>query len=436
MGALKRFAGRHRRLCAALAAVAAALLAALLTACLHNSSTWYTGNWDEPSQELVFGRMLQMQRGQHAPGGFMGTYAENEDTAVNRYLFRDDAAVAAGDYQSYAHQTGLQGWAAGAVNRALQPFVAGGEAREVWLYALNSWLFYMVTLGLCAAVGAAWGPLPALAWLAAAVFAPWLQTGMKNLYWCLWLWWLPALAGALLCVMTQKKGRTPGWCYAALFAAVLARCLCGFEFISVYLILSEIPLVYCWARCLVNGKGAGRWVARMTGAGAAGLSGVAAALGVWLVQGRLYFGSWGQSLANIAQAAGSRMSVSDAAVRATTVPAVLYKYIVADQTPLLQFGGIGVTLQMLAGVCAAALVLTALGLARHHRAALRALFPAVCVWVLSFAAPVSWLVLSKAHADIHGHLIPILWHFGFVPASGALLALLACTVFRALRGKA
>lgn len=432
MGPLKHFAARHRRL---LAVLLAAVLAALLTHCLHNSSTWYTGNWDETSQELVFGRLLQMQLRQHAPGGFLGTYAEGGDTAENRYLFRDGAAAVAGDYKSYAHQTGLQGTLLGAVNRALLPFIAGGEAREVWLYALNSWLFYMVTLALCAAVWRAWGALPALAWLAAAVLAPWVQTGMKNLYWCLWLWWLPALAGVLLCIMTNKKGRTPGWCHALLFAAVLLRCLCGFEFISVYLILSEIPLVYCWAKALARGDGAGakRWFCRMVPAGVAGVGGVAAALGVWLVQGRFYFGSWAASLANITEAAGSRMSVSDAAVQATTVPAVLHKYIISDATPLLQLGGVGVPLPALAGACLAALAVTAAVLAVRDRAALRRLLPAVCVWVLSFAAPVSWLVLSKAHADIHTHLIPILWHFGFVPVSCALLAWLLCTVLRALR---
>ena len=35
------------------------------------------------------------------------------------------------------------------------------------------------------------------------------------------------------------------------------------------------------------------------------------------------------------------------------------------------------------------------------------------------------MVLSKAHAAIHPHLVPMLWHFAFVPISCMLLPVLA-----------
>jgi len=44
---------------------------------------------------------------------------------------------------------------------------------------------------------------------------------------------------------------------------------------------------------------------------------------------------------------------------------------------------------------------------------------------LGLAAPASWMVLSKAHAAIHAHLVPMLWHFAFVPISCMLLPVLA-----------
>ena len=46
-------------------------------------------------------------------------------------------------------------------------------------------------------------------------------------------------------------------------------------------------------------------------------------------------------------------------------------------------------------------------------------------WGLGLAAPASWMVLSKAHAAIHTHLVPMLWHFAFVPISCMLLPVLA-----------
>ena len=53
------------------------------------------------------------------------------------------------------------------------------------------------------------------------------------------------------------------------------------------------------------------------------------------------------------------------------------------------------------------------------------LAPLATAWVLSLAAPVSWMVLSKAHAAIHTHLVPMLWHFALVPVS--CLALVVMT---------
>ena len=45
-------------------------LAALLTTVRHNASAYLTGVWDTGSQTLVYGRIHQMEQGQHAPGGF------------------------------------------------------------------------------------------------------------------------------------------------------------------------------------------------------------------------------------------------------------------------------------------------------------------------------------------------------------------------------
>ena len=114
---------------------------------------------------------------------------------------------------------------------------------------------------------------------------------MKDLYWCLWTWLLPALAGLLLCAVTRRRGKTPWWCYLLVFAACMVRCMCGFEFISTFLILCEAPLVYCWA-----GGDRRAWLRRMICTGFAAVGGVAAALGAWFIQG--------SSILAVPQAAG------------------------------------------------------------------------------------------------------------------------------------
>ena len=200
--------------------LAVVVLAALLTHWRQNASTYATGFWDTGSQPLVFGRMLQIENHQSAPGGFMGVYTQEWSDGQNRTWFRENAPVRADDFQSYTHQSGLQGWAFGQLNRVFRLVQPSGEVRETWLYTTNCILFYTAELLLAVAVWQQAGPVAALVWVLAAVFAPWPQRGMKDLYWCLWTWLLPVLASLLLCRVTARKGRTPGWCFALVALAV------------------------------------------------------------------------------------------------------------------------------------------------------------------------------------------------------------------------
>lgn len=406
--------------------LAVVVLAALLTHWRQNASTYATGFWDTGSQPLVFGRMLQIENHQSAPGGFMGVYTQEWSDGQNRTWFRENAPVRADDFQSYTHQSGLQGWAFGQLNRVFRLVQPSGEVRETWLYTTNCILFYTAELLLAVAVWQQAGPVAALVWVLAAVFAPWPQRGMKDLYWCLWTWLLPVLASLLLCRVTARKGRTPGWCFALVALAVLVRCMCGFEFISTFLILCEIPLCCALVQTLCVDRDpqvARRWLGRTVGTGAAALGGMAAALGLWLWQEVQYFGTAAEALASMTQAVTSRVSVSDDAVRAVIIPEVLHLYFAENQEPLLQFGPVTVTLLPLLAVVLAEAAVCAVLLARRRQ--LAKLAPLATAWVLSLAAPVSWMVLSKAHAAIHTHLVPMLWHFALVPVS--CLALVVMT---------
>ena len=411
----------------AVTAVVVVVLAVVLTVWRHNGSTYLTGSWDNGSQTLVFGRMLQMQQNQTSPGGFMGVYTQDWSDEQNRYWYRDNTPVSPQDFQAYTHQTGLQGWAFGVLNKVFSVFEDRGEAREIILYNINSMLFYVATLLVCLAVWRAWGPLSALAWLCAVVFAPWPQRGMKDLYWCLWTWLLPALAGLLLCAVTRRRGKTPWWCYLLVFAACMVRCMCGFEFISTFLILCEAPLVYCWA-----GGDRRAWLRRMICTGFAAVGGVAAALGAWFIQGVIYFGSAAGSWQNLTGAVTSRVSLTDDMVSDVSVAQVLTRYFVEVDEPLLQFGPLTITLKPLIAVTLLGFALCLAVLALRKKPLVVLAGPAL-VWVLSLAAPVSWMVLSKAHAYVHVHLVPMLWHFALVPVSCALLVWLVKTAITAVK---
>lgn len=410
----------------AVTAVVVVVLAVVLTVWRHNGSTYLTGFWDNGSQTLVFGRMLQMQQNQTSPGGFMGVYTQDWSDEQNRYWYQDNTPVSPQDFQAYTHQTGLQGWAFGVLNKVLSVFEDRGEAREIILYNINSMLFYAATLLVCLAVWRAWGPLSALAWLCAVVFAPWPQRGMKDLYWCLWTWLLPALAGLLLCAVTRRRGKTPWWCYLLVFAACMVRCMCGFEFITTFLILCEIPLCYAAAKAYFvrrDPHGALVWLGRTVGAGVSALGGVTAALALWFAQEWLCFGSAADAWQNMTRAVTDRVSLTDGAVRDVNVLQVLAQYFRESTEPLLQLGPVSVTAWQLLLFALLAGAVSVVACLRRGTAA--QLVPPCIVWGLGLAAPASWMVLSKAHAAIHTHLVPMLWHFAFVPISCMLLPVLA-----------
>ena len=289
----------------ALLTAAALLLGAVaLTFAMHNQDTYRTGTWDETSQSLVFGRILQIQNHQSAPGGFLGNYlVEGRDPQQDRYLFRENAPVRPEEYQPYTHQSGLQGLAFGWLNKVYSLINQGGEARERMLYATNAILLYLASLCLAAAAGRVFGPTAGLGFAAAVLCAPWVQRGMKNLYWCLWTWWLPALAGLLVWQLARRRGRVPGWGYGLVFGAVGLRCLCGFEFISDFLILCEAALFAAWVDALVRRAPARPWFFRMVYTGFAAVGGFAAALGVWFAQNVAYFGDAGEAWRSILEAA-------------------------------------------------------------------------------------------------------------------------------------
>ena len=402
-------------------------LAALLTTVRHNASAYLTGVWDTGSQTLVYGRIHQMEQGQYAPGGFLGVYTDDWSDDTNRALFRDDTPTDAAAFHPYTHQSGLQGWLFGRANRLLRHRLPDGLARETALYWLNSTLFYAAELLVALAVWEEFGPLAAAFGFASVLLAPWLQRGMKDLYWCLWTWLLPLLAALWLCHCTRVRGKTPRGCWPLVAAACMVRCMCGFEFISTFLILCEAPLVYCWA-----GGDRRAWLRRIICTGFAAVGGVAAALGAWFIQGVIYFGSAAGSWQNLTGAVTSRVSLTDDMVSNVNVAQVLTCYFVEVDEPLLQFGPLTITLKPLIAVTLLgfALCLAVLALRKKPLAVLAG--PAL-VWGLSLAAPVSWMVLSKAHAYVHVHLMPMLWHFALVPVSCALLVWLVKTAITAVK---
>ena len=396
-----------------LTALAVVVLSVVLTFVMHDQDTYRTGFWDDYSQSLVFARILQMQQDQSAPGGFLGSYTGTFGDTQNRYMYRENTPVTPDQYLSYTHQSGLQGLGFGVLNKVFSVWQDNGEARERMLYAANSILFYAVSLCLCIGLWRVFGAPAAIGWMAAVLLSPWVQRGMKDLYWCLWTWLLPALAGLILCAATKKRHTTPGWAYVLIFAAVCVRCMCGFEFISTFLILAEVPLFLCWVLALGEKRPAKGWFFRMVYTGLSALAGVAAALVVWLVQSFFYFGNWADALDNVVAAALRHTTGGTA-----TASAMLDRYFVQGQA-VLQIGPAGITPPVWLGICAAVFVLAAVVLVVRRRALPPAYAALAALFLLGLAAPVSWMVLAPPPCGTQPPNIPMLWNLAIAPPGAA-----------------
>ena len=289
----------------ALPALLAALLAFVMVLANHSWSKFYTGSWDGYSELLAVGRITQLQQGQSAPGGFLGVYTAEWGDGDGYALLKDNTPQSPEDYKSYVHQSGLQGTLEGGLARALCRVPSlSGEGRLNVLYFVNCWLFYLLAVRLCLALAGHYGPGAGLGALAAVWFAPWLTMGAKNLYWVLWTWLLPCCAGLALAKRMRKTGKLSNWALAGVFAAVLVRCLCGFEYITTILILCEIPLAVCWLEQL--GPGRRRWFTAMLNTGMAGIFAVLTALAVWLGQCTVYYSSFARALQEVGSIALAR----------------------------------------------------------------------------------------------------------------------------------
>ena len=111
-------------------------------------------------------------RGSTPPGGFLGVYTDDWSDDTNRALFRDDTPTDAAAFHPYTHQSGLQGWLFGRVNRLLRHRLPDGLARETALYWLNSTLFYAAELLVALAVWEEFGPLAAAFGFASVLVGP------------------------------------------------------------------------------------------------------------------------------------------------------------------------------------------------------------------------------------------------------------------------
>ncbi len=240
--------------------------------------------------------------------------------------------------------------------------------------------------------------------------SPWLVSFARNLYWSPFLWFLPTLFAALL--YRSRSARSRYLFFAAIFASVFVKSLCGYEYLSAITLLAVSVFIIApyfdkdalqprpdWKSAIwVFGLCVGGFVlALLIHAGMRGDS-------VWAGLKTIY-------MDDVRRRTHADPSVFDPMFRSSleaTILGTIKTYVVNWSTPL--------TLWIPGAYFRGLLLLALLGLAVKYRVKHKTFVRDASLLGFMLLVPLSWHVLAKAHSAQHTHMNYVLWYLGFVPA--------------------
>lgn len=379
-------------------------------------------NWQTDSEDLVWGRVIQMEYGIENRGAFLGRFPGLQEIGELRQQFLQERPPE-GEFIPYKHQSGLQGTAFGWVNKLLKPFVHSPERRQKLLWFGNSVLFIVCMISLSIWIYREMGFLPACFSFSAVFLSQCSTMTMANLYWVSWTMLLPILAAAAACERYQKEQKFPwGW-VVVVSAAVLLRCLCGFEFVSTVMVASEIPVLFKLIKAEKSERK--RWCQLAVWIGAGEMAAFAVAMGLWVGQEAFYWGNWSALYHDILETIAKRTGflkhqVDIAPVYQESLQAnrfqVVWEYFTI-KVFMLKYS----IIQLWEAGAVSTLIVTALAYHNKNKTAVVSCMRNFFLAIVSSLAPISWYYLASAHSYIHTNINSILWLFPCLPLVLALI---------------
>lgn len=417
---------------------------------------WFAEHQRDAESEIMARLVQSRQAGILSEGGLVGY-----GSPTTRRLLYDDkpydyqyqAYLHGGSFKSYTRyktQVGGQGMLFSLLDRVLP----AAPAAKVEIYrALTA-----LPTALALALVALWFALEFNLWVGGVVAlsmiaAPWLTIFGRNLFWGLWSFYLPMLALMYYLRRAKTCDRRRRWTlWAMVFAAVIVKCfICGYEYITTTLIMMVVPFVYYAVK--------ERWgLKRLThdlllsvivSVAAVGLMAlilcaqIGQADGDWMKGvdhlitsfNRRSFAVSGEVSPDYKELAPSLLSNPVAVVR-------LYFTGVTGRGPLqhAEFLDLGnyfpaapksflaeyilkVRYMYLVGLYALASGVLALRLWRDPESPRRLGAALIAATWFSILAPLSWLIIFKAHAYLHTHLDYLTWQMPFTFFGFAVCAL-------------
>lgn len=306
-------------------------------------------------------------------------------------------------YSPYISQYGLQG----RVFVFLSRFI-GVENMHLLCCLALALTFSSITF----LIARRYGPLLAGVFYMTLLLAPKVTNFARNLYWVEFTWFIPMAVGLFfLWKSDDPRGRLLS--YAAAFAALFVRSLCGYEYVSTIMLgmilfpLAELVLALHGRRK----KEASRLFWGIFILGAMALLGFAAAIlaHAWYRGG----GDLWAGVVTIYQKDALRRTVGAYPLgpggemlpsAEASVWQVLCMYFHVPQQLVTGIDG-----NLFPLICIVPLMIFCFDY-RAKRLDLLSL----CLYLFSFIAAVSWFVLAKDHSYVHETLNIVLWYFGYV----------------------
>lgn len=320
-----------------------------------------------------------------------------------------------GQLPNYYPQIGLQGITFSVIDGLL-----GYKDNIVnYLHFANSVALAVVFMLVALWFWKEFNPVAGLAVILCAYLSHWMVASGRNLYWMLWLLFLPFLL--VLFLFWNAKFENKKWFPFVLaivvFVACFAKFACGYEYTSAVLIAMEVPIVYYAVKRKWPLK---KYLFFAIVAGAASLLAFAAAFSINMAQLVGQLGGFENAkdaimliISQRTGAFGTELTGPFEASMEIPLITVYDSYLLGGPMPLIRSYRMSTFIYLFIGVCVLCWLddrrFPKICANRHKLNALN-----VAIWV-SFLGPFSWFTLAKGHSWIHRHITHILWSIPCLP---------------------
>lgn len=345
--------------------------------------------------------------------------------------YKNDVKFSENNFKEYTSQTGLHTMVYTFFDNVL-PF--SNSLKLDFYYGINAFLSSIIL-----AIFVAWISKKT-SWLVGlglilyiSVYDVWIIQFAKSIYWVMWTWFLPMIISIFL---LERYSETKVYSYTTSFvlicAAIILKCLCGFEYITTIMISLTVPYFFYWVTMkwkLIEG------VKKLLVVSFGALSGFIISLGIYIIQYSVHYNSISKAIKQLSITAFKRIpgntdvlkDILASGVSADTIDiykkslevspmSVVWTYMTKTFEPI--FGpilgpvpyGHFIWFILIVSVLSIGLLCSRI-LSKKVKLNIIGLVIATFV---AFIAPISWYALAKGHSYIHTHINFILWDLPFL----------------------